>query len=149
MLRDFQYNPTLILITEVLQRFSLDHISSKSHVDILRFEVISPDSFMWKLLLGNAVYYLYAEDYISSAEYVKGVFNEYLGSDKWDFVSSRNALVFESSSPVKGASVYQKSEDAEAVMKYAVDSGYDFVFLVKTLENPDDAHFSKGSGLSV
>lgn len=141
MLRDFQYNPATSQLTDVLERFSLDYNSGKSSVDVLRFEVLSPDSFIWKLLLGNCVYYLYAEDYIPSLDYVENVIDDYTGSDKWGFVTPRKAIVFESASPVQVANVYQKPEEANQLMKYAVDSGYDFVFLVKTLENPDDAHF--------
>jgi hypothetical protein len=143
VLRDFQYNPATSQIVEVLQRFSLDFKSEKSSLDVLRFEVISPDSFMWKLLLGNAVYYLYAEDYVSGMDYIKDVFNDYLESDKWNFVIPQQILLFESSSPVEHANVYQKPERADELMRYAVDSGHDFVFLVKTFENPHDAHFTK------
>lgn len=143
MLRDFQYNPATSQIRDVLECFSLDFNSEKSPIDVLRFEVMSPDSFMWRLLLGNAIYYLYAEDYVSGLEYIKGVFGDYLGNDKWDFITPRHNLTFESSTPVKQAYVYQKSEKTNELMKYAVDSGYDFVFLVKTLENPDEAHFNK------
>jgi len=143
MLRNFQYDPQASHINEVLERFNLDYGSQESHLDILRFEVLSPDSFMWKILLGNAVCYLYAEDYVSDLGYIKDVFNEYLKTDKWDFVKPKQTTAFESSSPVQGAEVYKKSERADDLMQYAVDSGYDFVFLVKTLENPDDAHFPK------
>jgi hypothetical protein len=143
MLRDFQYNPSPLQIKKVLEQFSLDFESEKSPLSVLRFEVTSPDSFVWKLLMGNAVYYLYAEDYISSIDYVKDLFNDYLENDKWEFVTPRQALTFESSSPVENAEIYQKPERTDELMKYAVQSGYDFVFLVKTLENPDDAHFSR------
>jgi hypothetical protein len=141
MLRDFQYNPTTTQLTDVLKRFSLDYNSAKSSIDLLRFEVLSPDSFVWKLLLGSVIYYLYAEDYIPSLDHVKNVINDYVGNNKWDFVAPQQVIAFESASPVKGADVYQKTERANQLMEYAVDSGYDFVCLVKTLENPDDAHF--------
>lgn len=145
MLRDFQYNPEVSQLTDVLERFSLDYNSEKSSIDVLRFEVLSPDSFAWKLLLGNVIYYLYAEDYVPGLDYVKSIINEYTGSDKWNFVIPRQVVAFESTSPVKGADVYEKPEGADNLMRYAVDSGYDFVFLVKTLENPDDAHFPNTS----
>jgi len=141
MLRDFQYNPATSQITEVLQRFKLDYKSEKSPLDVLSFEVLSPDSFVWKLLLGNAIYYLYAEDYVSGIDYIRDMFNDYLESDKWDFVIPKQILSFESSSPVEHADVYEKPKRGDELMQYAVDSGHDFVFLVKTLENPDDAHF--------
>jgi hypothetical protein len=143
MLRDFQYNSSASQLTEVLRRFNLDFATKNTPLDVLRFEVLSPDSFMWKLLLNNTVYYLYAEDYISGLDYVEDIFNEYLGNNKWVFVQSREALNFESSSPVESADVYEKPSQAEDLMNYAVDSGHDFVFLVKTLENPDEAHFPR------
>jgi len=141
MLRNFQYDPQASHITEVLERFNLGYGSRESHLDILRFEVLSPDSFMWKMLIGNVVCYLYAEDYVSDIDYIKDIFNDYLESDNWDFVKPKQVLVFESSSPVQRAEVYKKSDRADDLMQYAVDSGHDFVFLVKTLENPNDAHF--------
>ncbi len=145
MLRDFQYNPAADQIEEVLRRFKLDYAAEKSQLDVLRFEVIGPDSFMWKLFLGDAIYYLYAEDYVSGIDYIKDIFTDYLGHDKWDFVKPQHTIEFESASPVKGAAIYQKPERVDDLMDYAVDSGYDFVFMVKTLENPDDAHFSDKS----
>ena len=141
MLREFQYNPSSDQIAGVLKRFNLDSTSETSGLDILKFELLSPDSFVWKLLLGNVVYYLYAEDYISGIEYVKDVITDYVGNVKWDFVTAKEIQDFDSSSPVESAEVYKKPERADDLMKYAVSSGYDFVFLVKTLENPDEARF--------
>ncbi len=57
-------------------------------------------------------------------------------------VSPSKTILFESASPVKRASVYQKPKDAVNMMKYAVDSGYDFVFLIKSQEDADDSQFS-------
>ncbi len=132
MLRDFQYNPQKQQITEVLQAFDLDFMSEKSYLDLVRYELLSPDSFMWKLVKGGIVYYLYAEDYVSSLQYVKDVFNEYIGSNKWDFVLVRDGLELDAS---------DKAEGALEFAQYSVISGYDYVFLAKTLESPDDAHF--------
>lgn len=143
MLRNFQYDPNQDQLLEVLQKFKLDFNAQKSPIDVLRFEVLSPDSFMWKLLLGNAIYYLYAEDYVSGIDYIQDEFNDYLGTEKWEFVRPNKVSSFEESEPVKSAEVYEKPERADDLMEYAVSSGYDFVFLVKTLENPDSAHFAK------
>jgi hypothetical protein len=143
MVRDFQYNPSPSQIIDVLIRFDFVFEPEKSPLDVLRFEVMSPDSFMWKLLLGNNVYYLYAEDYIPGIDHVKAVFDEHGGYEKWEFITPRSKLVFERSDPVQHAAIYQKPEDAADIMHYAVDSGYDFVFLVKSSEDPDAAHFAK------
>jgi len=145
MLRDFQYKPSSAQIAEVLAQFDLDYKSNTSSLDVLRFEVLSPDSFVWKLLLGNVIYYLYAEDYVPGIEYIKGEITDYLGNEKWDFVRSKEVVDFDTSSPVTSAEIYKKPDRTDDLMKYAVSSGYDFVFLVKTLENPDDAHFPNNS----
>lgn len=142
MLRDFQYDPTVSQLTDILEQFSLDYGPEKYSVDLLRFEVLSPDSFAWKLLIENVIYYLYAEDYIPGLDYVKNLINEYTGSDKWDFVRPRQVVAFESASPVQSAKTYKRPEQANSLMEYAVTSGHDFVFLVKTSENPYDAYFS-------
>lgn len=143
MLRDFQYNPNAQLLFDVLKRFDLDSQAHVSMLSILRFELLSPDSFAWKLLLGNTIYYLYAEDFIPDLSYVKDTLTEYIGTEKWIFIPVQKPVAFESAAPVKGAEIYQKPSDADELMRYAVDSGHDFVFLAKTLENSDDAHFSK------
>ena len=141
MLRDFQYEPSPEQLHKVLRQFDLDDSSATAQLDILRFEVLSPDSFVWRIVLNRAVYYLYAEDYLEDLDYLKNTLNDYIGSDSWVLVKPRELLVFENSSPVKGASIYVKNPKKELLMEYAVDSGYDFVFLAKTLENSDDAHF--------
>ena len=142
MLREFKYDPSKSHLIDVLSRFNLDFDSEKSRIDVLKFETLSPDSFMWKLLIENVIYYLYAEDYISSLDYVKNQINDYSGRDDWDFVIPRQVTAFESASPVQGAVVYQKPERAHRFVGHAVDSGHDFVFLAKTLEDPLEAQFS-------
>ena len=142
MIRDFEYNPTTSQIIDVLQCFGFDLADRQFPLALLRFEVITPDSFMWRLLIGNDIYYLYAEDYVSGLDYIKNVFKAYLESDKWDLMTPRKTITFESASPVIGAITYQEPEDSEEMMKYAVDSGHDFVFLIKSHEDSSEAQFS-------
>ncbi|MEI7522660.1 MAG: hypothetical protein WCJ86_04305 [Candidatus Saccharibacteria bacterium] len=142
MIRDFKYNPKTTQIVEILQRFGFDVVNEKIPFALLRFEVLTPVSFMWRLLVDGAVYYLYAEDYVPGLDHIKSVFESYTESDKWELVSPSKTILFESASPVKRASVYQKPKDAVNMMKYAVDSGYDFVFLIKSQEDADDSQFS-------
>jgi hypothetical protein len=140
MLRDFVYHQPAILL-DTLAQFEVN-LPSKGYVSLLRFEVISPDSFMWRLLISGNVYYMYAEDYVPGLAHLKEIFDDYLASRDWHFVPAKNVASFESASPVVGAAVYQKPSDAETMMKYAVPSGHDFVFLALTSESTDDAHFS-------
>lgn len=117
MLRDFEYNLASELI-DVLGQFGLNVAAEKPKPALLKFEVITPDSFMWRLLINNSIYYMYAEDYIPSLDYVKQVFNAYLKSDKWGFINPNNS---------------------DGAADYAVKSGYDYVFLVKSAEDSDNA----------
>ena len=145
MIRDFQYNPDAKLIIETLQKFGFNLAHEKYPFSLLRFDVISPDSFMWRILIGEGVYYLYAEDYVSGLDYIKRTFQQYLEASDWEFVRPLKTVAFEDAGPVTRANVYAKADDSDAMMEYAVDSGYDFVFLVKSSEKPEDAQFSKHS----
>lgn len=127
MIRDFRYHPSTTQILEVLDRFELNFQAKKPPLDLLRFEVLTPDSFMWKLLLGNTVYYLYAEDYIAGMDELKSTIRYYLKHDKWNFV------------PVRDIDTH--TEPIHDLMKVTFKSGHDYVTLIKTLENPDDALF--------
>ena len=135
MLRDFKYEPEMGLVLDVLSRFE---IKDPKNLAIMEFEALSPDSFIWRLCLNDSFYYLYAEDYVPGLKHVQDFFNHYIENTKWSFVEPEKTLLFEEASPVQGAGIYQKAEDANEMMKYAVDSGHDFVFLVKSEENPDD-----------
>jgi hypothetical protein len=131
MLRDYQADPSDDQIIEILKRFKLDHELNESTVELIDFESLSPDSFVWELTIDKHTYFLYAEDYVSGLDYIKDEIDEYLNHDKWNFIAASHVTPFESSTPVKGATVYQKPERTDDMMKYAVDSGFDFVFLVK------------------
>lgn len=140
MLRDFAYQPQSVNVRDVLGRFAVE---VPPHIAILRFEVITPDSFMWRMLIGDNIYYLYAEDYIDSLAHVKSAFTSYLESDQWELIEVKSPVAFEDTTPVKGASFYKKPDDASELMRYAADSGHDFVFLARSHENAGDAQFSE------
>ncbi len=135
MLRDFVTNPSKNYLVEVLNDFGVD----QSHLRVLRFEVISPDSFMWRLEMDSAIYYLFAEDYIPGLEYVRGVFNQYLQSSNWSFVRPATQRTFEESSPVKTATVYTPPNANDEFSIFATDSGHDLVFLCKSQEDYKDS----------
>lgn len=141
MLRDFVYSPNAQIVFDALKQFDFTLPKEKGSVALTSFEVITPDSFMWRVNAGN-IYYLYAEDYVPGLEYISSVFQTYLKSKEWEFVPYRNPKKFEQSNPVLQADVYQGSDDADDMMKYAGESGYDFVFLVRSKEDPSWALFS-------
>ena len=144
MLRDFQYDPRKVLIKDILFRFEVE-IGHDAPLSLLRFELLTPDSFMWRLLISDSVYYLYAEDFVPGLQHVKDVFNAYLENDQWSFVKVTHPIPFLSSTPVKHADVYSKLETSDDMMDYAADSGYDFVFLVKSSEDANWSSFSRSA----
>jgi hypothetical protein len=139
MLRDFEYRPHSIDIRELLGYFNVD---LPEHIALVRFEVITPDSFMWRILIGEGVYYLYAEDYVPGIDHIKSVFNKYLENDRWKLVKPKSTIKFKDATPVKGATTYQEPDDSDEMMQYAIDSGHDFVFLAQSSEDADNAQFS-------
>ena len=128
MLRDFVNNPNLDTVRDVLSRFDVE---MPGDIVVVQFEVITPDSFMWQLLIGKSMYYLYAEDYVSGLDYIMSVFDKYIGKSAWEFVKSKNTISFNDASPVQAASVYEEPKNSHELMRYAVDAGYDFVFLAR------------------
>jgi len=141
MLRDFVYSPNAQIALDTLKQFDFTLPKEKGGVALTSFEVITPDSFIWRIYAGD-IYYLYAEDYVPGLGYISSVFERYLKSKEWEFVPIRNPRNFEQSSPVRQADVYNGPDDAEDMMEYAGESGYDFVFLVRSNEDPSWALFS-------
>lgn len=139
MLRDFKYRSSAATILDILRRFDIE---LPEHIALVRFEVITPDSFMWRLLIGNNVYYLYAEDYVPELDHVKSILNKYLENEKWELVKPKVITRFEDSTPVKDATTYKEPNDSGKMMQYAVNSGHDFVFLARSSEDANDAQFS-------
>lgn len=139
MLRDFEYHPRSDIIPEILGRFSIE---LPEYIALVRFEVITPDSFMWRLLIGDSIYYLYAEDYVPGLGHIKSIFNQYIKKDGWSFVKSRTVIQFVDATPVKSATSYNEPADSDNIMQYAVDSGHDFVFLARSSEDANNAQFS-------
>ena len=142
-LRDCVYTFDASTIRSVLQKFDVSLPDGIGQAALLRFETLSPDAFMWRLRVADSVYYLFAEDYIPSLDYVKNMFNAYLTTNKWSLIRVRHPKAFEEAEPVMGATTYQEPEDVNALMRYAADSGNDFCFLAKSEENADNALFSE------
>ncbi|MGI9027865.1 MAG: hypothetical protein ACR2FM_03450 [Candidatus Saccharimonadales bacterium] len=139
MLRSFEYRPNFDIVLETLKRFDVE---LPEHIAIVRFEVITPDSFTWRLLIGNSVYYLYAEDYVPGLGHVESIFDQYIENANWSFVKPKITLKFEDATPVQGATTYQEPDNSDEMMQYAVDSGHDLVFLARSIEDAEYAQFS-------
>ncbi len=92
--------------------------------------------------MGDGVYYLYAEDYVPGLNHIKLVFDNYLESNDWNLIEPKEIIKFSDAEPVKNASTYTEPEDSGQIMRYAVDSGHDFVFLARSNENANNALFS-------
>lgn len=142
MLRDFVHHPDSTLIEQILDQFSLPLDKERSFV-LIEFQVLSPDSFVWRLLVNKVVYYLYAEDYVEGLEDIKNKVMSYAVQDtELDFVKARQHEKFDRAQPVNNAVVYEKPEDSTKMMQFAISSGYDFVFLCKSSEAASYALFN-------
>jgi hypothetical protein len=141
MLRDFPKTLTSDLV-DVLNEFRFDEPHEIVRVAILRFEIISPDAFMWRLLINDGVFYLYAEDYVPSLEYVKHIFVTYIAREGFELVPAREAIPFSFASPISRSATYQKPDDSQDMAQFAVHSGYDFVFLAASKELAAESYFS-------
>ncbi len=143
MIADYVYSPDLGLIVDVLKQFDITIPTLNDHIAITRFEVITPDSFMWRIALVNdAVYYLYAEDYVPGIDYIASVYDHYIVKHTWQMIPAKLPTDFNDTSAVTSAVVYQEPDESQKLMKYAAHSGYDYVFLARSDEDPRDALFS-------
>ena len=131
MLRDYEYTENWSLLDQALEMF----IELPPRRSLVGYEALSPDSFLWKVFDGKTVYYLYAEDYVPNLEHVKKEIQAFW-PDKLDleFIPVKHSAALEDSSPYRSAQVYEPPEKEYEFMKYAGQSGYDFVFLLKSSE---------------
>ncbi len=141
MLRNFVYHPSTSQLNDILVQFGVPVYKSENPYTLLQFMRYSPDSFMWKLIINNMVYYIYAEDYVPGLEAATDKLDYRLGASTWDFVPVQHEESIELASPVANADVYVLQDDASDMMRYAVASGHDFVFLVRSNESAATAHF--------
>lgn len=121
-LRDFVYTLDSSKVIDVLREFDIEVPKDRGNLALLRFEVITPDSFMWRLSVNGSVYYLYVEDYVPDLNYIKNVYNLYLESTDWELIEPRQ--------PKTG-------EPTDYVI-----SGFDKVFLAKSKEEISNSLFS-------
>lgn len=143
MLRDYIYTLDTTLLKESFPRFDLTMPKGRGSVVLVEFRILSPDSFIWRFLIGESVYYLYAEDFVAGLDYVKAkILHAADRKMRIEFVRTREPKDFYESTPYVAASTYQPPKDENEMMKFAIDSGYDFVFLCKSNESIDDVFFN-------
>ena len=131
MLREYNHTENWRLLDQALEMF----IELPPHLSLVGYESLSPDSFLWKIFDGKTVYYLYAEDYVPNLEHVKKEIQAFWPDKlELEFIPTKKSTALEDSSPFKSAIIYQPPESEYEFMKYAGQSGYDFVFLLKSNE---------------
>lgn len=102
-----------------------------------KYEALTPDSFIWIFNVDDDRYCLYAEDFVSELDEVYVQIKEYGWTwnpdEKYELMPVANPQVWKNSSPVKSADIYEPPKRPKEFMKYAAQSGYDFVFLAKSI----------------
>lgn len=139
MIRDYAYQSGHGIVTAILAKFKIE---KPDYIVVTRFEVITPDSFVWRLETNLGMYYLYAEDFIPGIDHIKGFYERYIVGHAWELIEVERVEAFEDAAPVKSATTYQRPDDADEILRYAVSSGHDFVFLARSDEAIEDAQFS-------
>ena len=131
MLRDYAQTENWRLLDAALE----DFIDLPPRLSLIGFTELTPDSFVWKIFDGETVYYLYAEDYVSSLGHVKERIQDFW-PDKIEltFIPAKSPIAFEDSMPNKLAEVHKPPMYEYEFAKFAAQSGYDHVFLLKSNE---------------
>lgn len=131
MLRDYQYTENWRLLDQAIEMF----IELPSRLSLVGFTALSPDSFIWKIFDGDTMYYLYAEDYVPNLDHVCAQVQDFWPEKMTlEFVPVKRQIAFEDSTSNMAANVYKPPQREYEFMQYAGQSGYDFVFLLKSDE---------------
>jgi hypothetical protein len=146
MLRDYPFTLSPKVFKPVLEQFDMEHPGKDANIALLEFKVITPDSFIWKFLINDAIYYLYAEDFIDSlksvSESIKALMKD---QSEFEYVKIKHPKDFENAGPVLVSTKYKRPDDYETMKLYSADADYDFAFLVKSKEDPSEAYFNTAS----
>ncbi len=125
---------------DVILSFLKQYNITDKQISLLKYEALTPDSFIWIINTESGRYCLYAEDYVPSIEHVmmqmednRSQWNEH---DTYELLPVVKRQDWHTSSPVASASTYEPPEQPEEFMKYAATSGFDFVFLAKVTNQP-------------
>lgn len=131
------------LIAETFADFGFKDIK----IGIVRFEALTPDSFIWYIGGTKVSFCLYAEDFVSSLDHVLKTMHanrpDWNCEVKYELQRVLKNVEFEKASPVTAAHTYPKPKDVKNFMKYAAPSGFDFVFSGQKylLEHSTHAHY--------
>jgi hypothetical protein len=144
MIRDFVHTLDTSSIRQTLAQFKLNlPEAATGGIALLEFKVLTPDSFVWRFLINGVVYYLYAEDFVEGLDDIHHKLNRiFKNASSLELIEAKEYRKFEDADPVKTATIYKKPKNEDEMMKFAVESGYDFVFLCKSDEDSDDAYFN-------
>ncbi len=121
------------MILEIQSQFDVEI----TDFNLQKFEVLTPDSFIWYFSSNKKNYCLYAEDYVPSIQHVEQAIAKNVPAwspeEKFELIKVKNTVVWDESSPVTNATVYKTPENASEFMEFAYPSGHDFVFLAKSI----------------
>ncbi len=105
-------------------------------INLIKYERLSPDSFIWFFSTDDGMYCLYSEDYVPSLKQVEDTIKANLPVfypfDEYKLVEVKQKTKWKDSSPVQSATIYTEPTYSENFMKYAATSGVDFVFLARS-----------------
>lgn len=131
MLRDYAYTENWRLLDPAIEQF----IDLPPQLSLIGFTELTPDSFLWKFHDGTTIYYLYAEDFVESLDQVIKTIEDFWPQPiTLTFIPVKRQVAFEDSQPNQTAIIYQPPQNEYEFAKYASQSGYDFVFLLKSDE---------------
>jgi hypothetical protein len=144
MIRDFIHTLDTSSIKQMLSQFKLNlPEAATGGIALLEFRVLTPDSFVWRFLINGVIYYLYAEDFVEGLDDIHRKLKRISkSSSNLEFIEAKEHKKFDDAGPVRVATLYKKPKNKSEMMKFAVESGYDFVFLCKSDEDGDDAYFN-------
>lgn len=133
MLRDYRYTKDQRLVWAAFSQFA----PCPDNLRLVDFDAITPDSFIWQLYdpARRVAYYLYAEDYVPHLEHVRQTLRSKIPDTAIiDLLPVTAPNAFEDSHPNQTAVIYKPPDSEYDFMRYAAQSGYDFVFLAKSDE---------------
>ncbi len=124
------------LVLSFLKQFGV----KAEKISLLKYETLTPDSFIWIFNTDSGRYCLYVEDYVPSIDHVKKQMDEkrseWNPDDKYELLHVNHDQEWDKASPVTAATTYQLPDKPEEFMQYAATSGFDFVFLAKVINQP-------------
>ncbi len=110
--RQYGFNSQLKII---LEKFEL---GDSKFVDVKSFNMLTPDSFLWRLRMIDLTYYLYAGDYFPNLQHVRKIILAETDATEGEFV--------------KVKTVERTNEFTGEFLEYVISDEYDKVALFKS-----------------